>query len=104
MSALNVTDELNAVTARSVLFSRVWCWTMFSIGLFGHSLNLYVFTRATLRCNPCVRYLTASTIAGLAVVFIILPIRLLQMDYRVNLFLTSVTLCKLLTFLLSWIR
>ncbi|CAF1424313.1 unnamed protein product [Adineta steineri] len=86
------------------MFTRYWCMTMFIVGFIGHSLNLYVFTRRTLRFNPCVRYLIASSIAGYLIIFIILPLRLLQFGYNISLFVPSIILCKYLTFLCSWIR
>ncbi|CAF0741873.1 unnamed protein product [Adineta ricciae] len=108
MSSSNVTnsyaDALSAITTTSVMFTRYWCITMFIVGFIGHLLNLCVFTRPTLRTNPCARYFMASTIAGFGVILIVLPIRVLQFGYGRSLFIPSVFLCKFLTFLFSWLR
>jgi hypothetical protein len=105
MSSSNVTDDaLNAVNRSSIMFTRFWCIIMFIFGFIGHSLNICIFTRPTLRFNPCVRYFLASAIAGYFVISCILPIRLLQLGYNLSLFISSVALCKILTFLFSWIR
>jgi hypothetical protein len=77
---------------------------MFILGFIGHSLNICVFTRSALRFNPCARYFMASTIAGYAVIFGILPVRLLQFGYSLSLFIPQVASCKILTFLFSWAR
>jgi len=77
---------------------------MFILGFIGHSLNICVCTRPAFRFNPCARYFLASAIAGYFVIFGILPVRLLQLGYNLSLFIPSVGLCKILTFLFSWIR
>jgi len=77
---------------------------MFILGLIGHSLNICIFTRPALRFNPCTQYFLASAIAGYAIIFVVLPVRLLQLGYSLSLFLSSVAMCKLLTFFFSWAR
>ncbi len=105
MASSNTTDDsLNAINTMAIMFTRCWCMIMFILGLIGHSLNISVFSRPTLWSNPCIRYLTASTISGYLIIFINLPIRLLQYGYNINLFISSVILCKILPYLLSWIR
>ena len=101
---LDLTAALAAVTSNSIRFTRYWCFIMFILGLVGHTLNICVFTRPTLRSSPCARYFMASAVAGHAVIFIILPVRLLQFGYGLSLFLPLVPMCKFLTFLFSWIR
>lgn len=95
---------LGAVSLTSVMFTRYWCLTMFIVGLIGHSLNLCVFARPVLRAHACARYFMAATIAGHAIIFIVLPIRVLQFGFGISLFVPSVLLCKFLTFFFSWIR
>jgi hypothetical protein len=105
MASSNTTDDsLNAINTMAIMFTRCWCMIMFILGLIGHSLNISVFTRRTLWSNPCVRYLMASAISGYLIIFIILPLRLLEFGYNINLFISSVILCKILSFLFSWIR
>jgi hypothetical protein len=108
MSSSNVANDmaaaLSAVNGSSIMFTRYWCIIMFIVGFLGHSLNICVFTRPALRLNPCARYFMASAIAGYAVIFGILPVRLLQFGYGLSLFLPLVSMCKFLTFLFSWAR
>jgi hypothetical protein len=108
MSSANVTldfaSALATVTSNSIRFTRYLCFIMFILGLVGHTLNICVFTRPTLRSSPCARYFMASAVAGHAVIFIILPVRLLQFGYGSSLFLPLVPMCKFVTFLFSWIR
>ncbi|CAF1122845.1 unnamed protein product [Adineta ricciae] len=104
MTMDNITYLLATVKMRSILFTRYWCIGMFIVGLIGHTLNICVFTRRSLRFNPCVRYLLASAVAGYFIIFGILPVRLLQFGYNWSLFIPSEILCKTLTFLFSWFR
>lgn len=105
MSSSNVTDDsVKAINTISIMFTRYWCIIMFILGLIGHSLNISVFTRPTLWPNPCIRYLMASAISGHLIIFVNLPIRLLQYGYNINLFIYSVVLCKTLPYVFSWIR
>ncbi|CAM4826161.1 unnamed protein product [Rotaria magnacalcarata] len=84
MSSLNNTNgiatALNAINWSSMMFTRFWCIRMFILGFIGHSLNMCVFTRPKLYLNPCARHFIALAITSYAVIFIILPIRLLQFD------------------------
>ena len=105
MASSNVTyDPLiaaNAINKISNMFAQYWSIVMFIFGLIGHSLNMSVFSRPTLWSNPCIRYLMASTINGYLLTFVVLPIRLLQNGYNINVFTFSIFLCKILTYLLS---
>ncbi|CAM4821686.1 unnamed protein product [Rotaria magnacalcarata] len=108
MSSLNNTNgiatALNAINWSSMMFTRFWCIRMFILGFIGHSLNMCVFTRPKLHLNPCARHFIALAITGYAVIFIILPIRLLQFGYSRSLFIAPVAMCKFLTYLFSCIR
>ncbi|CAF1004612.1 unnamed protein product [Rotaria sordida] len=108
MSSSNITNDIvaatNALRWDSILFVRCWCITMFILGCIGHSLNIYVFTRPALYFNPCGRYFLASAISGYLVVFVNIPIRFLQLGYKLNLFLLSVEICKIVSFLFFSIR
>jgi hypothetical protein len=100
MASSNMTDDsLNTINTMSIMFTRYWRIIMFIVGLIGHSLNIITFTRSTLWSNSCIRYLIASAIAGYLIIFIILPIRLLQFEYNISLFIPSVILCQILTYL-----
>ncbi len=108
MSSSNLTiDYLNAMNAVSTItntFARCWLIIMMIIGLIGHTLNMCVFTRPTLRSNPCIRYLIVSAIAGYLIVCVTLPTRLLQYGFNTNVFIYTVGWCKILSFILSWLR
>ena len=108
MSSSNITDDIiaaaNALNWDLILFIRCWCIIMFILGFIGHSLNIYVFTRPTLYSNPCARYFLTSAIIGYLLIFINLPARLLQFGYNLSLFLLSMEMCKILSFLFFSIR
>jgi len=86
------------------LVVQIWTFVIFAFGIFGHSLNIYVLTRPKFRFNPCSRYLLASSISGYAVVCIIIPIRLLQISYNIDVFVYSVPMCQILTYAFYWLK
>ena len=105
MASSNATAaQISALVYSSTIFTRTWCFTMFALGTVGHTLSVYIFTRPTLYSNPCARYFLASAISGYAVVFMSIPVRLLQAGYTLNVVTYSEMACKILTFLLFWAR
>ncbi|CAF4373274.1 unnamed protein product, partial [Adineta steineri] len=63
MSSSNATlAEVNALNYGNSIFYQIWTYLLLCLGTIGHSLNIYVFTRPTLRSNPCTRYFLAATI------------------------------------------
>jgi len=94
-------DRINSIT---VMFVRVFSYSLICLGTVGHSLSIYVFTRPTLRLNPCSRYFLASTLTGIFVTYVNVPLRLLQNVYSYDLFALSSTSCKILTFVVFWAR
>ncbi|CAF0817229.1 unnamed protein product [Adineta steineri] len=105
MSSSNtITTEADIIKADGIIFYQIWCYSMFTFGIIGHTLSIYVFTRTVLRSNPCSRYFLASTISGSCVVMITIPLRLLQLRYNINVFTNSIIVCKIVTLLLNWTR
>ncbi|CAF1148184.1 unnamed protein product [Adineta steineri] len=97
-------DAINALKYSKILFLQVWCLATFSLGIVGHILSIYVFTRRSLYSNSCSQYFLASAIAGLFVVCILVPLRLLQYVYNIDAFVSSDAMCKILTWLLNWMK
>lgn len=105
MSSTNSTAaDVDAVVSTKVAIVRTWCFLQISLGTMGHPLSIYVFTRPTLRSNPCARYFLAATIGGIFMTHVSTPIRLLQTGYNIDFFGYSLASCKILTFLLLWAR
>lgn len=105
MSSLNITiATLDAINNSACGFYQFWSYLMISLGIIGHSLSIYAFTRPTLRSNPCVRYFLAVTLCGLFVTLINTPLRLLQFMYNRDAFGYSMASCKILTFVVTWTR
>jgi hypothetical protein len=107
MSSSNISDietEINTINWTSLMFAQCWSTIMFILSLIGHSLSIYVFTRPVLRRNPCARYFLASAVTGYYITFVIIPLRTLQAGYNINVFLYSIPVCKILSFISSSIR
>ncbi|CAF0726124.1 unnamed protein product [Adineta steineri] len=105
MSSSNtIATEADIIKADGIIFYQVWCYSMLTFGIIGHTLSIYVFTRPVLRSNPCSRYFLASTISGCFVVLINMPLRLLQLGYNINIFTNSIVVCKIVSLLLLWAK
>ncbi|CAF1309064.1 unnamed protein product [Adineta steineri] len=103
MSSSNTsTAEVDAVVYSKIMFTKCWSFLLICLGIIGHALSIYVFTRPKLWANPCTRYFLASTICGAFVACVNTPLRLLQSGYNIDLFGYSNVTCKLLTFVLYW--
>lgn len=99
--------ELKAkyINCISMIFIRCYCFVMIPLAIIGHILSIIVFTRPSLRTNPCVMYLRAATIFGVLSACIILPIRLIQSGYvGIDPTVHSNYICKIVWFLLYSIR
>ena len=87
-----------------MLSIEIWSICLFVFGVVGHTLNMYVFTRPKLMKNPCVRYFLASTLSGYLVVFLTIPLRMLQISYNIDVLIYSISLCRFLSYIFVCIR
>jgi len=90
-----MTVEINDIKWSMIIFIQVWCIVFFALGAVGHTLNIYVFTRRRFRLNSCARYFLASTLSGCVLVYVAIPIRLLQTAYNIDIFISSLLVCKI---------
>ncbi|UJR06980.1 hypothetical protein I4U23_011268 [Adineta vaga] len=109
MSSLDMMIDLqlqaNYINWIGMMFIRCYCYLIVPLGLIGHLFNVYIFTRPSLRSNPCVMYFLAATIFGLLVTCFILPMRLIQSAYiGTDPGAYSSIICKVIWFLLNSIR
>lgn len=84
MSSSNINhlqSEANNLNYIAMMFIRCYCCLAMAFGLVGHLLNIYVFTRPSLRSNPCTRYFLAATAIGMITTLYTLPIRLIQSGF-----------------------
>ncbi len=73
--------EANKLNYIAMMFIRCFCYIFIPIGTIGHLMSIYVFTRPTLRTNPCGMYFLAATIIGLLHTCYILPMRIIQSGF-----------------------
>ncbi|UJR34827.1 hypothetical protein I4U23_027608 [Adineta vaga] len=102
MTSANVSDaeaKIDALKATWILFDKVYCFSMITLGTIGHLLSIYIFTRRSIRMNPCARYFLASTLCGWFVVCFGIPFRFLQLVYDINPSGYSEPVCKIFNFL-----
>lgn len=97
-------DAINDINRSMTLFVEIWCIPLFVFGVVGHALSIYVFTRREFRSNSCTRYFLASTISGCGVVYLLVPARFLETGYNISIFISSILLCQILTYIFLWLR
>ncbi|UJR17786.1 hypothetical protein I4U23_004685 [Adineta vaga] len=102
-SNTNITEAI-IIQQSMIIFARTWCSLIIGLGVIGHTSSLYVFTRPLFRSSPCSWYFLASTISGISVVVITIPLRLFQAGYNINILANSLVTCKAITLLLQWTR
>ena len=89
----------------AMMFVRCYGFVIIPLGTVGHLLSIYVFTRSTLRSNPCARYFLAASIFGLLNACFNLPMRIVQAGYvDTDPGAHSSIFCKLVWFILYSLR
>ncbi|CAF4658203.1 unnamed protein product, partial [Rotaria sp. Silwood2] len=68
------------------------------LGTFGNIMNILIFTRRSLRTNPCSHYFLASSINNLFVLYVALLTRLLSSGWKIDPSNSNIVLCKLRIF------
>ncbi|CAF1331658.1 unnamed protein product [Rotaria sordida] len=67
----------------------------FVFGGIGLILNVFVFTRASLRREPCSLYFFSSTLFNLFVIFVLIPVRIVSEGYNIDIGNYNLTICKI---------
>ncbi|CAF1504498.1 unnamed protein product [Adineta steineri] len=102
MSTINTTiNQLNAAASAIVLVVSI---INFVLGVVGQLLNLLVFTRPTLRREPCTLYFLSSTCFNLFIVFIVIPVRILANAFGIDQTDYNIGLCKIENFTFFMVR
>jgi hypothetical protein len=99
-SSTRVADAYATVYWNLKIITLIWGFSLISLGTIGHTLNIYVFTRRTFRSNLCTKYFLASTMSGYQVIYISIPVRLLQSGYGIDLTIYSLASCIIVVYLL----
>jgi growth hormone secretagogue receptor len=96
MSSTDVT--INQLNQAAVVIFIALSIINFALGSVGLILNILVFTRSTLRREPCSFYFLSVTCYDLFVVFLIMPVRILSNVYNINEANYNLGLCKVESF------
>ena len=84
MSSSNTSSlqlEANNLNYIGMMFIRCYAFVVIPLGIVGHSMSIYVFTRPELRINPCSMYFLAATIFGLLNTCYTVPMRIVQSGF-----------------------
>jgi hypothetical protein len=94
-NAYNVQNEIDALNRSIILFARCAAPIIFTFGVTCNILNIFVFTRPSLRRNPCCMYFLSSSVAALIYHLIDVPFRFLQYGYNIDPTRYILSLCKI---------
>ncbi len=94
--------EANNLNYIAMMYTQCYCYVVMPLGIVGHLMSIYVFTRPKLRINPCSKYFLAATIIGLLDTVYTLPMRMIQSGFvNTDPGAYSVNFCKI-TWLFSY--
>ena len=77
----NLELKANELNYMAMLFIRCYGYIVIPLGVIGHSMSIYIFTRPALRVNSCSKYFLAATIVGLLDTVYTLPMRMIQSGF-----------------------
>ncbi|CAF1518989.1 unnamed protein product [Adineta steineri] len=93
MSSTNTTiNQLNTAAATIVL---VLAFINFTLGAFGLIFNVLIFTRRSLRREPCSLYFFWSSCFDLFVVYVMMPLRTLASSFNLDIANYNLWICKI---------
>ncbi|CAF0799438.1 unnamed protein product [Rotaria sp. Silwood1] len=93
------TDDLpQRLVSISFQLNRIVPIFQLILGTFGNIMNIFIFTRRSLRTNPCSHYFLASSINNLFVLYVALLTRLLSSGWKIDPSNSNIILCKLRIF------
>lgn len=98
---MSTVDQLNAASSAIVLASS---FTNFIVGIVGLILNVLIFTRPTLRCEPCAIYFLSSTCFNLFVVLMVIPVRAVSSSFSIEMSNYNLGICKIEFFVFYVVR
>jgi hypothetical protein len=98
MSTSADSDLIQSLPAISVQLNRSILIIQIILGTFGNIMNILIFTRRTLRTNPCSLYFLASSINNIFVLYVPVLTRLLSAGWSIDPTNTNNALCKLRIF------
>ncbi|CAF1062834.1 unnamed protein product [Adineta steineri] len=81
----NIIDTINYLNQVTTILVVTICLASFIPGVIGLLLNLIVFTRPSLRHEPCAFYFFSSTCLNLFIILIIVPVRILSNGFNTDL-------------------
>ena len=91
-------ETIQRLSAISLEFNRIVPICQLVFGTFGNILNILIFTRQSLRHNPCSMYFLASSVNNLFVLYVATLTRYLSSAWQIDPSNSNVILCKLRMF------
>jgi hypothetical protein len=98
MSDDTANDLIERLPAISLQLTRIVLIIQIVLGTFGNIINILIFTRRSLRTNPCSIYFLASSINNIFAIYVVTLTRLLSSGWNIDPSNTNPILCKLRIF------
>jgi hypothetical protein len=89
---------LNQVNTAASVVSLSLSFVNLVLGAIGLMCNVFVFTRPTLRRQPCSLYFFASTCYNFYVILVVIPVRILSNNFNIDSANYNLGCCKIETF------
>lgn len=91
----NISETINLLNVAKSVIVLTLSLINFVPGIVGLVLNIIVFTRPTLRHEPCSLYFFSSTCFNIFVIFIVLPVRIVSNSFDIDLADYNLGICKI---------
>lgn len=89
---------LNQINTAALAVSLGLSFFNFVLGAVGLTCNIFVFTRPTLRRQPCSLYFFSSTCYNFYVILVVIPVRIVSNNFNIDLANYNLGCCKFETF------
>ncbi|CAF3609139.1 unnamed protein product [Adineta steineri] len=90
-----IIDFINKLNVATMWMNQIIPLLQIIFGTFGNLFNIIIFTRRTLRTNPCSIYFLASSINNFLVLYVVLIPHYLAAKWNLDASTTNNVLCKL---------
>jgi hypothetical protein len=91
-------------TMMIIFIYRYILWIFYIVGTAGHLLNIYIFIQSCFRSRPCPLYFLASTLTNLIIVWVFIPLKILQYGFDIDPRSSSLVFCKLYCYINDSVR
>jgi hypothetical protein len=90
----SIADAIAQIDAATTISIVVLCVINFVLGSVGLTFNILIFSRPSLRKEPCSLYFYSSTCFNFFVIFVLMPVRMFSNAFNMDMTNYNLGLCK----------